>query len=198
MYIKKRISKILLRVLFFFMLFNLSGLSYLLIKNRYRPVILSYLGCAEGKKNGGFFKKESYSEFEYLYCNAGYWVGDTLEELIEWNVDKPEEVEFEVNTRKDMMYICSWHVPLKSFEYAPGCHPIGGGNYNRATFFRDQYQEGVCFFYEAADINPGSMVLESECQLMYLPDRTEEIIMCILLFLLVGTLETGYLCYHKK
>lgn len=195
MCIRKVITKILLRVLFFFMLFNLSGLSYLLIKNRYRPLKFSYLGCAEGRTDSRF-SRDDYSKIKYLYFDLGYDICDSLDDLVERNVYNLEEMEFEVTTRKEMIYICSYCVPLKSYEYLPGNNVIGGGTDNRATFFKDKYQEGMCFFYEAEDINPGRMALEGEYADM--DGQLERISVYIILFFFAGTLVTGCLCCHKK
>lgn len=193
-HIVKTIIKISLKILFFFLLFDLVVLSYLLFKNRYRPVELTYLGCAEGKEGGSDFTPVAFLDFQYLACGLGYSVSDNLEDLVRSNVENPEEVNFEMTQKEGRMYLCSWHVPLERLEYTSEDNPIEGGHKNRATFFREEYQEGVCFFYEAEDIDPCSMVLEPQC---VLDGQTEKICMYVILFLLAGTLGTGWLSFRK-
>lgn len=136
----------------------------MLIFDIYLPIKMTYLGSAKGNKSELFDEPSFWLNFRYLYCGEGYYCFLTQEEYeFEDNIQNCHfhDFDFDLEIKAGKMYIFSYGVPLKKMEYCKGhVTEIGHHYYNRAVFDKEDFEEGIYYFYEIDDVGIGSMMSE--------------------------------------
>lgn len=137
----------------------------MLIFDIYLPIKMTYLGSAKGKMAEHYFDiPEHWLCYDYLCCGNGY---DCFSTQKEFEFERQaarcnfHDFDFELEFREGKMYIYSYGVPLKKLEYSKWhITDIGHYYYSRAYFDKEEFQEGIYYFYEIDNVGIGNMGLE--------------------------------------
>lgn len=129
----------------------------------YNRAEITYLGTAKGKESTRFDPPGFWLSFKYLYSGNGY---DFFDSAGIYNYIKKEtnfhDLDFDLEIKKGKVYIYSYGVPIKKLEYYKGRTTVWGDYYNRAVFSKEEFTDGIYYFYEMDDIGLGDMSLEDQ------------------------------------
>ena len=133
----------------------------------YRKLMFEYVGSASGKLSIIKSEPEEWEQEKYVYNTfEGYFSvrkkgWDFCVKECEWH-----DFDFQPELKEDEEYVCTYGYRLKTLEYLhKNKTKMSKGYYNRATLYKDDYQDGVYFFYKLKgknDIHLGSMSEENE------------------------------------
>lgn len=133
-----------------------------------REIKLTYIGSAYGEcpyftEEDGNVYPERWADRKYVYNYCQSYISIKSEKGIRaFSEECNLKLEFGFVFNEGHNYICAYGYPLKELKYSEIYTTDSGWFYNRAKIDKENYKEGVWYFYEIEDVNIASMLEERE------------------------------------